>query len=170
MFFLHHRSVPFTFISSIINRYVTLGSGYGRSHPTRNVGLSRSCSTISRFSLASYASMPQCDACAFAKRKCDGDIICCSLCRKRGNPCIYSQVRERLSGWLFVACTPLCCGKHGLGVRCFSFQRFRACLVLHCCLLLLLTTAAAASADVAVCEKSDEMKQTNAFNLQQAAV
>ena len=55
-----------------------------------------SSSFESSLALPSSRAVPthKCDGCAFAKRKCDGEA-CCSLCRKKGVPCVYSKVREQ---------------------------------------------------------------------------
>lgn len=43
----------------------------------------------------------QCDGCALAKRKCDGKSTC-SLCFKRGSPCVYSEVYIKKGSCLVV--------------------------------------------------------------------
>lgn len=48
----------------------------------------------SSLSRVPHSPCTQCDACACAKRKCDGESRC-SLCTKKGIPCVYSEVRRR---------------------------------------------------------------------------
>lgn len=54
----------------------------------------RAHATLSPLLVRAAAADTQCDACALAKRRCDGELRC-SLCCKKSIPCVYSTVRER---------------------------------------------------------------------------